>query len=211
MSNPSALPRLIGATVSSMFAIALIAVLAPASALAEEEPPALAISPIVFPATTVQTESAAQAVDVVNNGGGEAALSESPMIEGPGAGEFKITNNGCGKIFAGEHCTIWVSFAPGSEAGEREATLALPSSNAPTATQTLNATAVLPEFAFSPNPLEFGIVRTNNNEMRTVQLTNEGEARAHVDWFGFSGPDSGNFYNGNNDCGGAFLEPGQSC
>ena len=58
-------------------------------AVLQETPPELAISPVSFPNTTVQTESAPQQVDVVNNGE-EAALTESPEIEGPAANEFKF-------------------------------------------------------------------------------------------------------------------------
>ncbi len=158
----------------------------------------------------MQSESPSREVDVVNTGG-EAALTEAPWIEGSAAGEFKIVGSNCGKLFSGEHCTIWVSFAPGAEAGEKEATLLLPSSNAPTASLVLQGTAVPPLLGFSPGPVEFGLIRANEWVSTGVQLTNEGEGTAHVDWFDFAGPDSTSFGNGSNNCGGASLEPGQSC
>jgi hypothetical protein len=212
MSTFRALPRLIGVAVSSVLALALIAALAPA-AFGDEElplPPALSLSPVSFPNTTVQTESAAQNVDVVNEGG-EEALTESPYIEGPASGEFKITGNGCDKLFPSEHCSISVSFAPGAEPGEKEATLVLPSSNAPSAAVPLHALAVEAILTFEPDPLDFGLVRVNQGMSTVVGVTNSGEGRAHVDFFGFGGPDTNYFGNGNNNCSGAWLEPGQGC
>lgn len=212
MSNFPAPPRLPGFIVSSLCAFALIAAFVPATAFAEEPPlpPALALSPVTFASTTVQTESAAQEIDVVNNGG-EDAFTESPYIEGPAGGEFKIVDNGCAKVLPGEHCTIKVSFAPGGEAGEREATLVLPSSNAPAVSTPLHATAVVAILSFEPEPLDFGLVRINQGVSTTVGLLNSGEGRVQIDSFGFGGPDSGNFGNGNNNCNGAWLEPGQGC
>lgn len=213
MSTFRSLPRQIGFTVLAVLSCALFALTVSAVAFGDEGepplPPALSLSPVSFPSTTVGTESASQNIDVVNNGG-DAALTESPYIEGPGEGEFKVTSNGCSKLFPIEHCTISVSFAPGGEPGEKEATLVLPSSNAPSATVPLNGLAVEAILTFEPEPLEFGLVRVNQGVSTTVGVTNSGEGRVHIN-FGFGGPDPGYFGNGNNNCGGAWLEPGQGC
>ena len=214
MPNHTALPRLIGATV---LMIAMLALALPAAALAAEEEeggpplegPALAISSVAFPNTTVQTESQPQGVDVVNNGG-EVALTEQVMLEGPDNAAFKITNNGCGKIFPGEHCTVWISFVP-NETGEKQATLVIQMGNAPSATLPLAATAVPPLLEFSPASYDFGIVRTNENRSTGLQVTNSGEGFAQVNNITIGGADSNYFWTGNSTCWSHPLAPGESC
>jgi hypothetical protein len=215
MPNETALPRLIGTTA---LLIALLALALPAAALAAEEEegggplpagPALVISPLAFPKTTVQTESATQAVDVVNLGLGEA-LIETVSLEGPDNGAFKVTGNGCNKLFPGEHCTVWVSFLP-NETGEKQATLALQMSNAPTATLSLAAVGVPAELEFTPASHDFGIVRVNETASTGLQIQNSGEGIAQIGNLSIGGPDSGYFWTGNSTCWSHPLAPGESC
>jgi hypothetical protein len=214
MSNETALPRLIGATA---LLIALIALALPAAALAAEEEeggpllegPALVVSPVAFPKTTVQTESQSQGVDVANIGG-EVALTEQVNIEGADNAAFKVTNNGCGKIFPGEHCTVWVSFVP-NEVGVKQAFLAITFGNAPTATLALEATAVPALLEFVPASYDFGIVRTNESRSTGLQIVNSGEGIAQIGSLGIGGPDSNYFWTGNSTCWSHPLAPGESC
>lgn len=214
MPRETALPRLIGATA---LLIALLACLVPASALAAEEGfepplpegPVLALAPVAFPKTTVGTESPSQPVDVVNEGG-EAALIEGAGVEGPDAAAFRVANNGCGKLFPAEHCTVWVSFAPG-ETGEKQAFLTIKMGNAPTATLPLAASSVPAQLEFAPASHDFGIVRANETSSTGLQLTNAGEATVQVNNLGVGGPDSNYFWIGNSDCWGRTMAPGESC
>jgi hypothetical protein len=76
----------------------------------------------------------------------------------------------------------------------------------------LTGTAVPAQLAFAPGSYDFGIQRTNQSQSTNFQLSNQGEAPAQLGSLGIGGPDTGNFWIGNNDCwNGRWLQPGESC
>jgi hypothetical protein len=187
-----------------------ILVLLPSSAVAAGPELSLSPSPVTFEKTTVGEESGTVSVEVTN--GGDAGGSvEGTALEGADANDFKLGGSDCGWIEAGQHCTAWVRFAPGS-AGAKTTTLAVRLKEGPEATVSLGATAVAPQLTFNPATVEFGIERVNQSASDGLQVTNGGEAGTRIGWSGTEGKDSGNFWIGYNDCyGGRWLAPGESC
>ena len=126
MTKTNALPRPAGATVLSLLAIALAALVLPASSLAD--PPAgsgppLVVSPpsLVFEKTTVGNQAPGREVDLYNEGEEEAPIDKI-AIEGEDAGAFNINSSSCGAIFQNQHCGLWFTFMPNSP-GEKQATI----------------------------------------------------------------------------------------
>jgi hypothetical protein len=208
--------------VSLALSLALVAALAlPAAGFAAEEGegtpgegPALVFSPapVTLPKTTVWTESQTVTVDVVNEGDAPA-LVDKATIEGPDAGEFKLHGSDCGQLDPAQHCSVQVSFAPGST-GEKQATLGIVPKEGPTWTVPIAGAAVPPQISFSPSVYDFGVQQVNRGESGNVQLINSGEAAIQVGSIGIAGADSGNFGTGFNDCfgpGGRWLQPGEGC
>ncbi len=205
---------------SLVLSIALAAALAlPATGLAAEEGegapgegPALVLSPapVILPKTTPWTESQIVTVDVVN-GGDAAALVDKATIEGTDAGEFKLHGSDCGQVDPGQHCSVGISFSPGST-GEKQATLGIVPKEGLPWTVPIAGTAVPPQISFSPSVYDFGIQQVNRGESGNVQLLNSGEAAIQVGSYGIGGPDANNFGAGGGDCfGGRWLQPGEGC
>ncbi len=149
-------------------------------------------------------------VDVVNDGDAPA-LVDKASIEGTDAGEFKLHGSDCGQVDPGQHCSVWVSFAPGST-GEKQATLGIVPKEGSTWTVPIAGSAVPPQISFSPSVYDFGVQQVNRGESGNVQLINSGEAAIQVGSYGIGGPDANNFGAGGGDCsGGRWLQPGEGC
>jgi hypothetical protein len=190
--------------------VVLVLLLLPATALASGPDLSLSPDPVSFGKTTVSEESNAIAVEVQNvaDAGGSV---EGSALEGEDHAAFKVGGSDCGWIEAGQHCNVWVSFAPGS-AGEKNATLAVRLKEGPEATVALSGTAVAPQLTYGPSSLDFGIQRVNENRSEGLQVTNNGEAPVRIGSTGTNGKDSGNFWISSSDCyGGRRLEVGESC
>lgn len=198
------------AVTSLALSVAALAVLVlPATALAD---PLLgfAPAPVGFAKTTVGAESQSQAVDLHNVSGAAVAI-DSVGFGGADAADFKFAG-GCGWLEADQHCTAWVSFAPGST-GAKTATLSVQLKEAPEQTLELSGEAVPAQLAFTPGSHDFGIQRVNRGEgSADFQLTNTGEALTQLGGTGIGGKDTNNFWTNGNDCwGGRWLAPGESC
>ena len=194
----------------SIFLLAAAALPAIAQA-AEEATLSFSPSPVGFAKTTVGSESQNQAVDVHNASGAGVAVDQV-VVEGADSGEFKLNGGNCGWIEPDQHCSVWVSFAPGS-AGPKTATLVVKLKEAPEQATELTGEAAPVQLTFAPGSHDFGIQRVNRGEgSATLQLFNTGEAAAQLGSVGIGGADPGNFWTNGGDCwGGRWLQPGESC
>jgi len=155
-------------------------------------------------------ESQTVTVDV-ENVGTETSFNDQVSVEGADSSAFKVTGGSCGWLEAGAHCSVWVVFAPGS-GGAMSATLVIQRKEQPSQSVSMIGTAVPAELSFNPGSFDFGIQRINQSQSTTLQLTNSGEAPSQVGSLGIGGPDTGNFWTGNNDCwNGRWLQPDESC
>ena len=211
MTKTNALPRPIGATVLSLLALALAALVLPASSLAAPgggvplviSPPALS-----FGKTTVGNQSQGKEVDLYNEAEEEVAI-EKVAIEGEDAPAFYLNNN-CYAVGWFGHCGLWLTFAPNS-AGEKHASLVITFKDGrPAQSVELSGTAVEPQLTFSPSSYDFGLQRVYESRNTYLQLTNSGEADVQVNNLEISAG-SGSFWTGNSDCWSHPLQPGESC
>jgi len=181
-----------------------------ASAAAAGPELSLSPSPVSLDKTTVGEESNQVSVEVQNLGDSGGSV-EGTALEGADAADFKLNGSDCGWVEAGQKCTVWVRFAPGS-AGAKTASLAVRLKEGPEATVALAGTAVVPQLSFSPAGLDFGIQRVNESRSEGLQVTNSGEATTRIGSVGPEGKDTNNFWVGYNDCwNGRWLAPGESC
>ncbi len=217
MTKTNALPRPAGAIVLSLLAIALAALVLPASSLAAPLPegdPALTISPspAVLPTTTIGNQSQTQEFVVTNAGEAEAWI-EKTLISGPDAGEFNLGGSSCNgaSLQPGQQCAAWVSFLP-SNAGERHAALAFQLNGHPDQSFEISGVGARPHFSFQPGSHDFGLLPIHSEAGRTTfQLENDGEAAAQVGSLNFSGGNSNGFWFGNSNCWGRWMPPGDTC
>ena len=198
--------------VLAALAISLLAATAvPATAHADETTLSFTPTPVAFATTTAGAESQTQSVDVHNVSAAGVAVDQV-VVEGADSADFKLQGSNCGWIEADQHCSAWVSFAPGS-AGAKAATLVVKLKEAPEQTVALMGGAVPVELAFTPTGYDFGIQRVNRGDgSATLQLFNVGEAAAQLGSVGIEGADRNNFWTNGGDCwGGRWLQPGESC
>ncbi|HEV7614616.1 MAG TPA: choice-of-anchor D domain-containing protein [Solirubrobacterales bacterium] len=201
-------------------ALALLAVaLFPASGLAAEEggePPvapelSFPQAPLDLGKVTVGTESTMVNVNI-HNAGATVATIEKVTVEGPDAGDYKLSGSNCGWLEPGQDCSASIAFAPGS-LGAKEASLIVQPQEFPTQSTPLAGTGVAPQLAFTPGSYDFGIQRVNRSESSTnFQLANVGEAGTQIGSIGIGGKNSNNFWTNGGDCwNGRWLAPGESC
>jgi hypothetical protein len=198
--------------VLAFLSLSLLSALAPASAQAAEDGLlSFNPAPVDFAKTTAGAESPTQTIDVHNVSGAGVAVDQV-VVEGTDPGDFKVNGGNCGWLEADQHCSVWVSFAPGG-AGAKDATLVLKPKEAPEQTVALTGEAVPVQLAFTPGSYDFGIQRVNRGDgSATFQLFNTGEAVAQLGSVGIGGPNLGNFWTNGGDCqGGRWLQPGESC
>jgi hypothetical protein len=188
----------------------ILALLLPATVSAAGPELSLSPSPVSFGKATVGEESNALPVELLN--GGDTGVSyEGSALEGEDNAAFKVGGSDCGWIEAGQHCTVWLTFSPGS-AGEKNTVLVVHTKEGPETTVALTGTAAGPQLSYGPPSLDFGIQRINESRSQSLQLTNSGEAPVRLGSTGIEGGDSGNFWISSNDCwGGRRLEVGESC
>ncbi len=188
----------------------ILVLLLPAGASAAGPELSLSPSPVSFGKTAAGEESNPVAVEVQNVGDTGVSI-EGSALEGEDNAAFKLGGSDCGWVEAGQHCTVSVSFAPGS-AGEKNAVLAVRAKEGPEATAALTGTAVEPQLSYNPASLDFGIQRVNETRSQSLQVTNTGEAAVRIGSTGIEGKDTGNFWTSYNDCwNGRRLEVGESC
>jgi hypothetical protein len=83
----------------------------------------LAPSALSFRSQTLGTASPTQSISLSNTGGGPLVL-DSVDVDGPGAGDFRETNDCPASLSAGSSCSVTVTFTPSAE-GLRSAMLTL--------------------------------------------------------------------------------------
>jgi hypothetical protein len=216
MTKTNALPRLAGATVLSLLALAFAALVLSASSLAAPAPegsdPALTISPspAVLPTTTVGNQSQTVEFQLRNDSAEEAAV-EKVMLEGDDAGEFSFGGSNCGSLQPGEHCSAWVGFKPSSTGPKKTALHVTFAGGRPEQSFEVSGTSAPPRFSFQPGSHDFGLQPIHSESQRTnFTIENDGAAGAQVGSLNFSGNSNG-FWLGSSDCWGRWLEPGQTC
>ena len=217
MTKTFALPRPVGATVLSLLAIVLAALVPPASSLAappEGATPQLTLSPspATLPTTTVGNQSQTQEFVVTNNGEADGYV-EKAFLAGPDAGEFNLGGNNCSGAYLqpGQQCSVWISFMPGN-AGERHAVVAFQLMGVPDQSAELTAIGALSRLVFNPGSYDFGLQPVHSETVRTTfQLENDGEAGVQINSLNITGANTNGFWIGNSNCYGTWLEPRQSC
>jgi hypothetical protein len=163
-----------------------------------------------LPKVTAGNQSQQREIDLFNEGEEEAAI-EKVVIEGGDSAAFNLNWSNCGTLSQGQHCQVAVSFQPGS-AGEKQARVQVRFSGARSEESfALSGTGVPPQLSFNPGSQDFGIQAINGESQRfNFQLENDGEAAVGVGGPDFAGGSNG-FWIENNDCGGRWMEPGESC
>jgi hypothetical protein len=217
MTKIDSRPRLGGATVLTLLAIALAALLLPASSFAAPLPegsdPVLTISPspAVLPTTTVGNQS--QTVEfTLSNESGEEASIEKVALEGEDAGEFNFGGSSCGTLQPGDHCSAWVSLHPSSVGTKKTTLYARFAGGRPEQSFEVSGASVPAHFSFQPGSHDFGLLPIRSEAQRTTfQIVNDGEALAQVGSLNFAGGNSNGFWFGNSDCWGRWMQPGETC
>jgi hypothetical protein len=211
--NLSALPRPIGVTVLSLFALVLIAAILPAAGHAA--PPSsgypLAATSGAFPKTTVGYGSEKLSLELTNVSG-ESFFVTNFTVEGADAADFIVNEFQCGMFAPGDSCTAGLYFGPHA-VGEEHATLRLDLYNQPSEYIELSGTGVPSELTFSPPSHDFGVQSLRENSYASFNLTNSGEAPAVFSNFEIPNPGGEvPFWIANNHCPMmSALQPGESC
>jgi len=219
MTKIDALPRPAGATVLSLLAIALAALVLPAASFAEPLPegsdPVLTLSPqpAVVPTTTVGNQSPTVEF-VLHNESGEEASINKVALAGEDAGEFSFGGTTCsgGALLPGAQCSLGIALKP-SSVGAKETTLEVTfNGGRPAQGFEVSGVSAPPHFSFNPDSHDFGLLPIHSEAGRvTFQLENDGQALAQVGQLGFNGGNSNGYWFGYNDCAGRWMEPGETC
>jgi hypothetical protein len=174
---------------------------------------AYTVSPtaLVFGDETTHVASAAQSVTVTNTGGTALPIA-SITLSGPNPGQFTQSNTCGSSVAVGSACTISVEFDP-TGTGAKTATLNVNvDPGAPNGTQTvkLSGTGVAPPYTVSPTSLAFGNqLHGTSSAPQSVTITNTGAAVLPITSITLSGPNPGQFSQGNT-CGSS-VAIGGSC
>lgn len=160
---------------------------------------------LTFPAQTVGTTSAPQAITLTNPGSSQLTIS-SLAVEGE---DYTLISTCGGNLQPGQQCTINVRFAPtapGTRAGDVQIM-----TNAGNVSVQLTGTAIsaVPGASVSVTSLAFGTVLTASSSSRPVTLTSTGNTQLTITGIGITGNNPGSFSQ-SNTCGGA-LQPSQQC
>src|ERR1700710_3213206 len=209
MTKTNALPRPAGATALSLLAIALAALVLPASSLAAPQPegsdPVLALSPrpATLPVTTVGNQSQTVEFQLRNESGEEAGV-EKVTLAGEEGGEFSFGGSHCGTLPPGESCSAWIALKP-SGVGPKKTTLyARFAGGRPEQGFEVSGDSVAPHFSFHPGSHDFGLLPIHSEAARvTFQLENDGPAAAQVGSPNLNGGNSNGFWVGASDCWGS--------
>lgn len=147
-----------------------------------QQPVSLSRISLNFGPQKQSTTSPSQTTTLTNDGAGPLTLSF--LITGANAGDFAISNNGCGgSLAAGANCTVTLTFTP-TTTGQRTASLSINdgSSNSPqqvrlfgVGTPTTGPTGA--KVSLSNVLLNFGVQTVGQTSaFKTVTLTNTGDA-----------------------------------
>ena len=174
--------------------------------------PVLNASPtsVSFGDHKVGTTSSDSTVHITNTGDADlvvATVSASDTTVGS-TGEFAVSSNGCGTVPPAGGCDITVTFSPAS-AGPKTGVLSI-SSNDPATPTTVSLTGngTVPQATVDAS-VSFATPR-NVPQTKAVTLTNTGNAVLNVASATLNG--DATFTNaGTGNCGGAQLQPSQSC
>jgi hypothetical protein len=217
MTKTNALPRLAGATVLSLLALAFAALVLSASSLAAPLPeggdPALTVSPspAVLPTTTVGNQSQTIEFELRNDSGEEAAV-EKTILGGEDSGEFSFGGSNCGGLQPGEHCSAWIGFKPSSTGAKKTALHVTFAGGRPEQSFEVSGTSVAPHFSFQPGSYDFGLQPIHSESQRTTfTIENDGAAAAQVGSLNFRGNSNGFWFDNNSDCWGRWMAPGETC
>lgn len=145
--------------------------------------PGVGVSPssINFGGQVVGTTSSASTVTLTNSG--TSSLSVSSVTA---SGDFAISNNGCGSVNSGAHCTFQVSFTP-TATGTRSGTVIIIDSVG-TQVVALSGTGNAPGVGLSSGLVDFGSYTVGTVSVtKTVTLTNTGTSSLTVNSFTASG------------------------
>jgi hypothetical protein len=186
-------------------------------ALPPKDPPIFDATPdpTEFPETLIGDIADPQVV-TVRNVGEESFTVESVEIVGNHADDFQIVEHDCEDAVIDpppSNCTVTVDFRP-SEPGARTAVLRF-TDTAPGEVHLVelkgSGEVRVPVFGATPNPLDFGFVRTDASPpVRTITITNTGNGPYTIDGFSLDGTDAGEFTINKTDCIGV-VEPDDEC
>jgi hypothetical protein len=157
----------------------------------------------------VGTTSSGSPVQVTNTGNQPLSVTGATATDNTTGAGFNVASNGCsGPVAPGDNCTISVSVSP-TVTGALTGALSI-SSNDPVSTTvviSLTANGTVPQASVDAS-VSFATPR-NVPQTKAVTLTNTGNAVLDVVNATLNG--DGTFTPGTNDCGGAHLQPTQSC
>lgn len=149
-----------------------------------------------------------QPITFTNTGDGPLTISNLAVT-----GDYRQTNNCPGVVFAGESCTIRITFAPATT-GQRNGSLILTDDADSVAGSqqvvAFSGTAFAPAVALSPTLLAPSVNVHGTAPPQTVILRNSGDGTLRVTGVGLAGSAAGEYTIVGNDCSNPIL-PGQTC
>ena len=171
--------------------------------------------PAEFPTTFIGEVADPQTVSVRNLGELPFTVG-SVEVAGTDPDDFRIVSEDCTDAAITpppDGCSVVVDFRPGA-AGPRTAVLRFTDS-APGAVHLVDLTgtgeARVPVLTATPNPLDFGTVRTDASPpVGDITIGNAGNGPFDIDGLGIDGTDAARFTVAGTDCGGT-LDPGGTC
>jgi hypothetical protein len=195
--------------------LALLALLvSPARSLAaptEVENLSISPAPVLLPPTTVGEQSPSSAFKLKNEASAGVNLMGLQIV-GPSAGSFVDGGGSCKNttLAPGEECSVNIGFKP-EATGAIQATLEITFMGGDIQNFTIGGLGVEPEIAFMQPAEDFGLVRLFEQENRSLQLVNVGQAPIHPSGSSIEGPGAVGFSYEFSGCQGALLNPGDSC
>ena len=157
---------------------------------------------LTFAAQNLNTTSAAQYVQIVDNGSGGVTIG-GVTITGTNAADFTISNNTCTTLTAGGSCYVYVTFSP-SAVGSRVATLQI-SDTATGSPQSVNLAgtgrSTTQTISFSPTILQYAsqIVGATSTS-QYFYIYNYGNTNLTVNSITIAGTNASDFAITQNEC-----------
>ena len=139
-------------------------------------------SSLTFATQAEGTTSAAQNINLTNNGAGTLTIS-SIAVTGTNLSDFVQTNNCGSSVAAGFSCNIAVTFSP-TGIGSRTASVTV-TDNASGSPHSVSLTGTgkagaLPAVTLSPTSLKFANIMVNTSSKKKITVTNSGAAALNV-------------------------------
>lgn len=163
-----------------------------------------------FPLTSVGSTVTAS-FQLSNNSETEVTVTDLE-VEGADPGDFGVESSDCQKVEPTKSCTVTMRFKP-TAAGFRSAFLEVVSDGTPgTLAVPLTGEGAAVQLSFEPTGFDFGLreVHSGENESMLV-LRNTGAATVQLTGYETVGADTDEFWTSSPDCGGAVLNPSQTC